>query len=214
MKVSDTKSKSKTATETSFAAPANADLPDFDTRSPADSEMERFVPPAESQWRRPLREHELMAWVAMKARPVNATSEQVGMEIFAQIAAATTVEAVLTGKVETTKGKDILDVAMACDAIKFIPSTEVDGAPFFTVLSVRNSNSGESDVVSLGGWMVLAQCAMMDYLSTELPEDSPYLVPQGTPGALAKDTYPHYFRIKQKDTPSGHMNYLVAISAT
>lgn len=189
------------------------DMPEWATRDASESAMAIFVAPAENQYRRKLNEHELLAWIASQVRQADPDDPRMGLEIFAQVAKSGTIEEVLTGKAETTKGREILDVLVECDSMKFIQSTERGGAPFFVVMSVRRTNNGQHEVVTMGGWMLLAQCAQIHYMSTELPENSPFLVHPDTPGALAKESFPHYFKMRQKETASGHMNYLVPASA-
>ncbi len=179
------------------------------TVTPVDEqELALFAPPNPSQWRRKLNEHELLAWVAMQANMRDESNEAVGLSMFAQVAMADTIEEVLGGKVETTKSREILDTVVACHSIKFINSDKDDGCPYFGIVDVRHGPTNESETLSLGGWMAVAQLAQLHYRTVELPADSTYLVPENAPGAIAKESYPHYFKIKQKPTPKGHMNYL------
>lgn len=175
---------------------------------PANQEMEKFLPPDGSQYRRRLDEHELLAWVAMQANLNDGEDVDSGMRMFAQAAMAETLGDVLLGKVETTKGREILDTPVACHSIRFMNGDLAEGCPYFAIVEVRHGKDNEKDTLSLGGWMVIGQLARMHYQSMELPADSPMLVNADTPGALPKESFPHFFKIKQKETPKGHMNYL------
>jgi hypothetical protein len=179
------------------------------TVNPAgDQEMEVFAAPVESQWRRPLKEHELLAWIAAQANMGEGDDLATGLSMMAEVAAAATLEESISGQVETTKSREILDTLIECHGIKFIKSTEKDGCPYFAICDVRISNTGERDTLNIGGWRAVGQLGRMHYQSMELTEDSPFLVAPGTAGAWAKESFPHYFKVKQKPTSSGHMNYL------
>jgi hypothetical protein len=175
---------------------------------PTNQEMELFLPPDASQYRRRLSEHELLAWVAMQANLNSGPDVDTGMRMFAQAAEADSLSDVLIGKVDTTKSAEILDVVVACHNIRFMNSDLKDGCPYFAIVEVRHGQQNEKDTLSVGGWMVIGQLARMHYQSMELPDNSPFRVNQDTPGALPKESFPHYFRIKTKETPEGHMNYL------
>lgn len=205
-----TQAQRKTATRNADDArqAADAEVPEWATTDPAGQEMEKFVAPVDGQWRRPLSEHELKAWIAMQATMSGGDDEEVGLSMFAQVVGAATLEEALSGKVETTKSRDILETILECNSIKFVMSDLAEGCPYFAILDVRISNTGERETISLGGWMAVGQCGRMHYQSADLTADSPYLVEAGTPGAWAKESFPHYFKIRQKDTPKGHMNYL------
>lgn len=177
-------------------------------QNPANQEMEKFVAPDGSQYRRRLSEHELLKWVEMQAKMNDGPDVDAGMRMFAQAALADALSDVLIAKADTTKGKEILDVAIACHSIKFMMGDQPDGCPYYAILEVRHGGNNDKDVLSVGGWMVMGQLARMHYQSMELPPDSVYLTAAEAPGALPKESFPHYFKIKQKETPSGHMNYL------
>lgn len=184
------------------------EIPEWATADPADQQMEQFVAPVETQWRRKLDEHELNAWIAMQANMGDGDSEAVGLSMFAQVVSAQTLDEVIAGKVDTTKSREILDTIVECNWIKFIKSDKEDGCPYFAILDVRTTNNNQQETISLGGWMAVGQCGRMLYQALELPPDSPFLVPAGTPGAWAHEPFPHYFKIQQKPTPKGHMNYI------
>jgi len=182
----------------------------WETPEEGEQELAVFVAPDTSQYRRKLAEHELMAWLAAQVKHSDQSTEDMWKSVFAQVAEADTVEEILDGKVETVKGREILDTVLECNSIKFTKSTEKDGFPFFAILECRYGPSRQSETLSVGGVMVCAQLAMLHYRSVELPIDSPYRVSADTPGAIARETYPHYFKIKKKETPSGTMNYLTS----
>lgn len=185
--------------ETAFAAAA---------ADPANQEIEVFRAPDESGFRRGLIGHELMAWVAMQASHNSGEDVDTGMRMFEQVASAATLSEALAGKVETVKSKEILDTALACDSIKFMMGDQQDGCPYFAILDVRYGPQGTRESISIGGWMAIGQLARAHYQSADLPADSQYRCAADTPGAWAPESYPHYFKIKQKPTPNGHMNYL------
>lgn len=184
------------------------EMPPWAAGEPPVGEMEKYVAPAENQWRRKLDERELMEWVVTQIRAAGNDSADIGRSIFAQIAALDSLDEVLGGSVETIKGRETLDTILECYSIKFMMGDQKDGCPYFSILDVRDSKTNERQTMSVGGWMVLAQLARMHYQSADLTPDSPYLVDPETPGALAKESFPHYFKIKQKETPNGKMNYL------
>lgn len=175
---------------------------------PANQELEKFTAPDGSQYRRRLSEHELLAFVAMQANHNDGDDTDTGLRMFAQAANADTLSDVLLGKVDTTKGREILDTVVACHSIKFMNGDQVDGCPYFAILEVTHGAKNDKDVISLGGWMAMGQLARMLYQSVELPDNSAYLSSADDPEALPKESFPHYFRIKQKETPKGHMNFL------
>lgn len=184
------------------------EMPPWATGEPPAGDMEKYVAPAENQWRRKLNEMELMEWVVAQVAMSNRDSADIGKSIFAQIAALDSLDEVLSGSVETTKGREILDTILECYSIKFMQGDQADGCPYFAICDVRDSKTNERTTLSVGGWMVLAQLARMHYQSADLTPDSPYLTDPETPGAQAKESFPHYFKIRQKQTPNGHMNYL------
>jgi hypothetical protein len=185
----------------------------WETADTADQELEVFVAPDTSQYRRKLGEAELIAWVAAQVKGGDQDEQAMWKSIFAQIAEADTVDEILNGKAETVKGKEILDTVLECNSIKFIPSTEAKGFPYFAILDVRYGPNRTQETISVGGVMVVAQLAYLHYRSVELTIDSPYRVAAETPGALAKESFPHYFKIRKKTTPNGEMNYLVGAMA-
>lgn len=175
---------------------------------PAQQQMEQFVAPVDTQWRRPLSEHDLLAWISMQAKMGDGDDESVGISMLSDVVGAATLEESISGKVETTKSREILDTILECNGIKFIMSDIEEGCPYFAILDVRTTNNNERETISLGGWRAVGQLGRMHYQSADLTPDSPFLVAEGTPGAWAKESFPHYFKIKQKETGKGHMNYL------
>lgn len=173
-------------------------------------DLEVFVVPDASQYRRKLGEAELIAWVAAQAGGDARSDEEIARSIFAQIAEADTLDEVLDGKVETVKGKEILDTVLECNSIKFALSTEEKGFPYFAILDVRHGPARQQEVISVGGVMVCAQLAQMHYRACTLPIESPYRVAPDTVGAIAPESFPFYFKIKRKKTASGEMNYLTS----
>lgn len=184
------------------------DVPEWATAQPADQELEKFAAPADAGWRRALSEHELLAWIAMQAKMGDGDDESVGISMLSDVVGAATLEESISGKVETTKSREILDTILECNGIKFIMSDIEEGCPYFAILDVRTTNNNERETISIGGWRAVGQLGRMHYQSADLTADSPYLVPEGTPGAWAKESFPHYFKVKQKETGKGHMNYL------
>lgn len=203
MKPKSTKEKDKATEE---KAP-------WEVEPQGEQELEVFVAPDSSQYRRKLSEAELIAWVAAQVKGGEQDEQAMWQSIFAQIAEADSVDEILNGKAETVKGKEILDTVLECNSIKFIPSTEAKGFPYFAILDVRYGPNRTQETISVGGVMVVAQLAALHYRSVELTIDSPYRVAAETLGAIAKDTFPHYFKIRKKTTPNGEMNYLVGAMA-
>jgi len=187
-------------------------VPDWAMADLQDSQVELYKPPAAVQTRRALRPDELIAYVASQVNSYEDDDPRMALEIAAQIVNMDTAEKVLSGGAETVKGREITDTALRCDAIKFIMSTEPQGCPYFAILSVAIPSTGKEEVISVGGWRLVLQLGQLHYLSAELPEGSPYLVPEGTPGAMQKETYPHFMKIMKAPTSSGRsMNYLTTI---
>jgi hypothetical protein len=176
----------------------------------ADQELEQFVAPAANQWRRKLTKVEMLEWVAAQVRHNSADPDAFGESAFEQAVSAETIDELLHGKQETLKGHLTLDVILECHSIKFLPSTEKAGCPYFALIDVRTTSTGAREAMSVGGWMAVAQLARMHYGSVELPADSPFLgEPEGA-GSWPREDFPHYFRIRRKTTANGEMNYLDA----
>jgi hypothetical protein len=188
------------------------EMPSWATPDIETQQVAVYTSPAKSQFRRKLTGPELLQWVASQVVSYDGDEEAMGLDIFGQIAGMGSADAILSGKVETTKGKEILGVPLVCDLIKFVVSTEQQGCPYFAVMEVRRSDNNERLVVTKGGWRLVAQLGALHYLSTELLEHSPYLVAEGTPGALAIETYPHYFKLMENTTNSGNqMSYIIGL---
>lgn len=175
---------------------------------PANQEMEKFVAPDGSTFRRKLVDHELMAWVAMQANMNSGDDADAGMRMFAQIAEMDSLSDVLAGRVETVKSREILNTIMACHGIKFMAGNTEDGCPYFAICDVVYGPDNKKDTISIGGWYAIAQLARLHYQSADFEPGSQYLVSADTPNAQPKESFPHYFQVKQKATPKGHMNYL------
>lgn len=173
----------------------------------ADGEMSQlmaYAPPAESQFRRKLTGPQLMMWVKAHANAQEDDKER-GLEVWEEIAEMGTVDAVLQGQTkETTKGRERIGVIFRCDSIRFLASTKAQGCPFFVLAKGVWTDNKQTDLVNLGGWWVVGQLAQMHYAATVLPEDSPMLVVEGTPGAIAKESYPFYFRVMEEETGGGN----------
>jgi hypothetical protein len=169
-----------------------------------------FVTPAASQWRRRLREDELLVYIKDQVAGRMADDDPMAiMEMLSSIARATTFEEALGGQ-ETTQGATVVNVTLAVHGIKFLKSTQERGCPYFCLLDARRTDTGEASLVSVGGWKVVGTLAWAHYAAKDLPEGSPFLVPQGTPGAIEKQTYPYLFKIRKEETSSGNtVNLLV-----
>lgn len=200
--------KSTKTTAEDMRAATGDEVPDWAVPDADEQQLEQFIAPVDGQWRRGLSEHEMLAWISMQANMGDGDSEAVGLSMMAQVVGAATLEDAISGRVDTTKSREILDTIVECNWIKFIKSDKEDGCPYFAILDVRTTTNNEQETISLGGWMAVGQAGRMLYQSLELPADSPFLVPKGTPGAWPREPFPHYFKVKQKPTPKGHMNYL------
>lgn len=192
--------------------PGAEEIPSWATAGVAESVVDLYKPPAASQWRRKLRPDELVLWIKDQITKFDDDDPRMWLEMAAQIVEMDTADKVLNGQVETTKGRTIIDRPLRVDAIKFIMSTEQGGFPYFAVLSVANPETSEVDVVSVGGARLVMQLGQLHYLSAELPEGSPFLQAQGTDGAMERETYPHFFKIRSTPTSNGrNMNYLAGL---
>ena len=178
------------------------EMPEWATRPQEDSEMVLYVPPSANQWRRLLRPDELMQWVSDRVDTEGGFSKQDILELFARAASATSTDTLLSDQ-ETLKGRTIPGVILAVARIRFKRGTFEDGCPYFTLFDATRTDTNESEVISVGGWVVCAQAAQLHYLTSELPEGSPYLVDPETEGAIGPWTYPLYLKIKQRDTAAG-----------
>lgn len=187
-------------------------VPEWATPDVETQQVEVYVPPSPSQFRRKLTGPELLGWVSQQVVSYDGDEEAMGLDIFSQVAEMTSADAILSGQVETTKGKSLLNIPLVCDRIKFVMSTEAQGCPYFAILDVRRSDTNERLTVSKGGWRFIAQLGGLHYMAAELPQGSPFVVPEGFPGAIAKDTYPFYFKIMETRTGSGNdMSYIVGL---
>lgn len=163
-----------------------------------------ITPPAANQWRRKLREDELLAYIRDQAAGRLADDDPAAvMEMLSGIVRATTFEEAVGGT-ETSHGATLTDVTIAVWGIKFLKSGLPKGCPFFCLLDAKRTDTGEAVLVDVGGWKLVGTMGWAHYASRDLPEGSPYLVPQGTPGAIEKVTYPLIFRIVKEETSSGN----------
>lgn len=175
------------------------------------SQLMPFTAPAMSQWRRRLREDELLKYIGDQVAGRMADDDPVAiMEMLSGIARATTFEEAVGGS-ETTQGATVTDVTLAVYGIKFLKSTQPKGCPYFCLLDAKRTDTGEAVLVSVGGWKVVGTLAWAHYSARDLPEGSPWLVPQGTPGAIEKTTYPFLFKIRKEETSSGNTVNLLAL---
>jgi hypothetical protein len=201
----------KTETKDASAQTADADVIEgqgaFDLPGVASADVSGlipFVPPAMNQWRRRLREDELLAYIRDQAAGRLADDDPVAiMEMLSGIARATTFEEAVGGS-DTQHGASLTDVTIAVYGIKFLKSGLPKGCPFFVLLDAKRTDTGEAVLVDVGGWKLVGTLGWAHYAARELPEGSPYLVPQGTPGAIEKQTYPFIFRIVKEDTSGGN----------
>lgn len=188
------------------------DMPSWATPDIETQQVEVYRPIAQSQWRRKLSGPELLQWVASQVVSYDGDEEAMGLDIFSQIADMGSADEILSGRVETTKGKEILGIPLACEKIRFVMSTEKAGCPYFAVMEVRRSDTNERLTVSKGGWRLVAQLGSLHYMSTDLPEGHEYLAPQGMQGAVEKESYPFFFKLMENDTTSGNkMSYIVGL---
>lgn len=149
-----------------------------------------------SQWRRRLTEAELLEWLSRHVGASEEDDEAKMLAMFGRAAAAETIDALLTGA-SIEKGRELPDCILAVDAIDFTVSDKEEGFPFYAILRGKRTDTGDAITVSIGGAVVMGQLTQMHYLCEQLPAGSPFVVPEGTPGALAPDSYPVYLRIKQ-----------------
>lgn len=207
-----TNTKTDNVTEGAEVSATPAGMPEWATPDIETQQVEVYVAAAASQFRRKLTGPELLQWVAGQVVSYDGDEEKMGLDIFEQVASMGSADAILSGKVETTKGKEILGIPLVCDAIKFVVSTESAGCPYFAVMDVRRSDNNERLTVTKGGWRLVAQLGALHYASSTLPDGSPYLVAEGMPGALAQETYPHYFKLMENTTNSGNqMSYIIGL---
>lgn len=173
--------------------------------APADfGSLMTITPPSANQWRRRLREDELLAYIRDQAAGRLADDDPAAvMEMLSGIARATTFEEAVGGS-DTQHGATLTDVTIAVWGIKFLKSGLPKGCPFFCLLDAKRTDTGEAVLVDVGGWKLVGTLGWAHYASRDLPEGSPFLVPQGTPGAIEKQTYPFIFRIVKEETSSGN----------
>jgi len=208
--MSNGKTKTATADDTVTEKPDGPEVPEWAVIAEDAAQLAEFRGVSTSQWRRKLSGPELLQYVADCVKELDGKeTAAMALEIANQIAAASTVEEVLNGS-DVTKGKEVLDVTLAIDAIKFIESAHEDGCPFFAVLSGRNTKTNELDTFSIGGWRTVLQLAWMHYSARELMAGSPYLADAENPDAIERQTYPFFFKMQKVKTRSGNeMNRLV-----
>lgn len=166
------------------------------------SQVEPYVPPSETQHRRLLTSDELMEWVARAASGATGFSETDVRELFARAAGAADIDQLLSDQ-ETLKGRTIPGVILRVERIGFRRGTFEDGCPYYTLMDVVRTDNDTPDKLSLGGWVVAAQAGQLHYLTTVLPEGSPFLLPVGDPMAKPRLEFPLYVRIKQRPTAAG-----------
>lgn len=170
-----------------------------------------FTAPALSQWRRRLNEAELMGYIRDQVAGRLADDDPMAvMEMLSGIARATTFEEAIGGG-EVSQGATLLNVVLAVHGIKFLKSTQPKGCPYFVLLDAKRTDTGETALVSVGGWKVVGTMAWAHYSAKDLPEGDPHLVPQGTPGAIEKNTYPFLFKVRQEETSAGFTVNLLAL---
>lgn len=206
--------KEETVTEAvAEVTPDQTTVPEWVTRSAEESAVELYRAPV-TQWRRKLEGHELIKWLADAINSYEEDDPRMALEMAAQIAQGGTAGEVLGGG-ETTKGHEVYDVLLAIEHISFTVSQHEKGCPYFAVVHGKRTDTGEATVFSLGGWRATLQLAQLHYLAASLPADSPYLVPEGTEGAFAPETYPFYFKLKQSEQTSRgfRVNYLAPPTA-
>lgn len=168
-----------------------------------DAAIMPFTPPAMSQYRRRLTENELMLYIRDQVAGRMADDDPVAiMEMLSGIARATTFEEAIGGG-DVAQGATLLNTVLTVWGIKFLKSTQPKGCPYFCLLDAKRSDTGEAVLVSVGGWKVVGTMAWAHYAARDLPEGSPWLVPQGTPGAIEKQTYPFIFKVTQEETSAG-----------
>jgi hypothetical protein len=178
---------------------------------PEEGALMPFATPAMSQWRRRLREDELLRYIADQVSGRMADDDPAAiMEMLSGIARATTFEEAIGGG-ETTQGATLLDVTLAVYGIKFLKSREPKGCPYFCMLDAKRTDTGEAVLVSVGGWKVVGTMGWAHYASRDLPEDSPWLVAKGTPGAIEQQTFPFLFKIRKEETSSGYTVNVLAL---
>lgn len=187
----------------------DGEIPEWATAEPLDQQIAVHDATYADQHRRVLAGSELLQYAASLISSYEDDDPRMALEIASQVAAATTLDEVLTG-VDTTKGREILDTIIEVNALKFTLSTEPGGCPYFALISARDTQSGESHVISVGGWRLVLQLAQIHYMTATLPPGSPYLAVKGAEKTMAPETYPVYFRIRQKptNTPGRVLNYL------
>lgn len=185
------------------------DFPEWATRPAEESAVVPYVPPAAYQHRRALTGPELMRWVSDHAKGGGGFDEHAIAELFANVAGAVTLDDLFSGS-QATKGATILNVMLRIDNIRFMPGRFADGCPYFGILYCVRTDTNKKEVVSVGGWRVIAQLAQMHYLCAELPEGHPYLVDPASDRAVEKWEYPQFFKMMEsEETAAGYrVNYL------
>lgn len=184
--------------------PGQTEIPVPGTIPSEFSSIMPFVAPALSQYRRRLREDELLTYIRDQASGRIADDDpQAILEMMATIAKASTFEEAVGGQ-ETEHGASLLNVTIAVWGIKFLRSNLPKGCPYFCLLDAKRTDTGEAVLVDVGGWKLVGTMGWAHYAARDLPEGSPFLVPKGTPGAIEKQTYPYIFRIIKEETSSGN----------
>lgn len=154
--------------------------------------------PSPSQWRRRLTQKELLEWLVAHTVSYEEDDPQKMFAMFGRAADATSIEGVLQGA-EVEKGRELPACILAVESMDFNASDQPKGFPFYALLRGKRTDTGDDISVSIGGAVVMGQLAQMHYLCEQLPVGSPFVVPEGTDGALAPDSYPIYLKIKQSE---------------
>lgn len=178
------------------------EMPEWAVRATEESQVDLYVPPAATQYRRKLTGPELMEWVSRAASGVSGFSETDVRDLFDRAAGAADIDQLLTDQ-ETTKGRTIPGVILRVERIGFRRGTFEDGCPYYSLMDVVRTDTEAPEKLSLGGWVVAAQAGQLHYLTTELPEGSPFLVSPDDPQAIPRLEFPLYVRIKQRPTAQG-----------
>lgn len=105
----------------------------------------------------------LLDFLRDKAVSDDDDSSRAMMDIIAQVMTAETAEEVLdtTG---TTPAEEVIGIPMRIDGVAYRESDMASGLPYYVVLTVFRGDTRMSDVISCGGFKVVAQIARLDML--------------------------------------------------